>query len=318
MNILPHKSWHVYNQKNREKVQRDEAQAKEQEQQINDRAIKADREYRLNELRRKAKERRSNTTDAERSELPHELSSPQSSITSPKPDNIKLQHINFWSETETQGKKDHGYQKKPAPEKIEGTRLGPVKGNGKAEWYLEDTRKRRNNLDDTITRNLDREASKGSSKDRYDPLNAMKNMINKRDSAHEKIGRPSSSSSQSSLYLERKKRRDVVLPSESKVAPTNSIEKLRKERLEREEAERTKARALMDPHHANSSNRHSSSSGYNQQFNPDATRQAHRPNLSRSTHNTSERYQERHYSRSSVSEASDIGDDDRYKRRKYR
>ncbi|KAF9939826.1 hypothetical protein BGZ65_009262 [Modicella reniformis] len=42
MNILPHKSWHVYNHKNRERVKQDEDKAAAGEKQNEERAIGAD------------------------------------------------------------------------------------------------------------------------------------------------------------------------------------------------------------------------------------------------------------------------------------
>ncbi|KAF9171368.1 Leukocyte receptor cluster member 1 [Mortierella sp. AD010] len=126
MNILPHKSWHVYNQKNRERVQRDEAQAKEQEQQANDRAVKAEREYRLSELRRKAKARQSNATDTEPLDQSQKQDSNQPLITPPTPGGTKPRHINFWADVETQGKNDKSHQRKSVPEKNEGVGLTPL------------------------------------------------------------------------------------------------------------------------------------------------------------------------------------------------
>ncbi|KAF9357602.1 hypothetical protein BGX26_003446 [Mortierella sp. AD094] len=310
MNILPHKSWHVYNQKNREKVQRDEAQAKEQEQQASDRAIKAEREYRLSELRRKAKARQSNTTDTEPLDQLQRQVNNQTLITSPTSEDTKPRHINLWSDVETQEKNDKGHQRKSVPEKNERVGLKPLIVKEKVEWYLED-RNKRGYAQDYATgndRKSGRGASKDTSKDRNDPLNAMRAMLSKRDETH--MAKDRSSSSSSSRDPERKK------DDTSKVAAISTIEKLRKERFEREEAEKAKARALLDPLYVNPGDRHRSAGGYNQQFNPDATRQAHRPYPSRSRDNSS-RHQKRYGDRPSGSGESVIRDDYPPKRRKY-
>ncbi|KAJ3116042.1 hypothetical protein HK100_001171, partial [Physocladia obscura] len=52
--ILKHKSWHVYNESNREKVRKDEEKAKAEDDEKKARAVKADQEHRLNILRSKA------------------------------------------------------------------------------------------------------------------------------------------------------------------------------------------------------------------------------------------------------------------------
>ncbi|KAF8937919.1 hypothetical protein BGZ58_001944 [Dissophora ornata] len=103
MNILPHKSWHVYNQKNRDKVRRDEAKAEEEEKQTNDRAIAADREHRLTVLRQRAQKRLSNNLGDEQSEQDRDQG--QSTVGPPVPEDTKAvtvaaQHVNFWSDLE--------------------------------------------------------------------------------------------------------------------------------------------------------------------------------------------------------------------------
>ncbi|OUM57713.1 hypothetical protein PIROE2DRAFT_17217, partial [Piromyces sp. E2] len=53
LNILHHKSWNVYNTENIERVRRDEAKAKEEEERKKEKAIQAEREFRLSLLRQK-------------------------------------------------------------------------------------------------------------------------------------------------------------------------------------------------------------------------------------------------------------------------
>ncbi|KAI8817953.1 uncharacterized protein EV422DRAFT_199719 [Fimicolochytrium jonesii] len=58
LNILPHKSWHVYNAENRERVRRDEETARAEEAKKREPALQAESEARLGLLRRQAKRRR--------------------------------------------------------------------------------------------------------------------------------------------------------------------------------------------------------------------------------------------------------------------
>ncbi|GAA5964303.1 hypothetical protein JCM8115_006061 [Rhodotorula mucilaginosa] len=63
LKLLPHKSWHVYNQENVARVKRDEARAALEQEQHDDRAFRADAEARLDRLRNKQSSRKRRRTD---------------------------------------------------------------------------------------------------------------------------------------------------------------------------------------------------------------------------------------------------------------
>lgn len=65
LKLLPHKSWHVYNQENVARVKRDEAQAALEQEQHDDRAFRADAEARLDRLRNKQSRKRRRTDDGD-------------------------------------------------------------------------------------------------------------------------------------------------------------------------------------------------------------------------------------------------------------
>ncbi|KAF9292206.1 hypothetical protein BGZ68_009797 [Mortierella alpina] len=125
MNILQHKSWHVYSQKNRDKVRRDEAKAEDEQKQIQDRSIAADREHRLALLRERAQKRQSNAIGGDAPEKEHS----QTDHGSPVPEDtkalvrvqdpsVKTQHVNFWADLEKQDTKSkQGNPEREAEEK---------------------------------------------------------------------------------------------------------------------------------------------------------------------------------------------------------
>ncbi|BGP57692.1 hypothetical protein JCM8202_005475 [Rhodotorula sphaerocarpa] len=75
LKLLPHKSWHVYNQENVARVRRDEARAQQEQEQTEDRAFRADAEARLDRLRNKSagKKRRRDQQDEGEKELDRQL-----------------------------------------------------------------------------------------------------------------------------------------------------------------------------------------------------------------------------------------------------
>ncbi|KAG0231698.1 hypothetical protein BGW42_008650, partial [Actinomortierella wolfii] len=93
--------WHVYNQKNRERVLRDEAKAAAAEEAVRERSTAAEREHRLAILRRNALKRMSNQLeDTEGAQADERLRDemPEGSVE-------KREHINFWRDLEDDGKK---------------------------------------------------------------------------------------------------------------------------------------------------------------------------------------------------------------------
>jgi hypothetical protein len=58
LNLLHHKSWHVYSKENRERVRKDEEAAAKEEQDKKERVIKAEQEARLGKLREASSRRK--------------------------------------------------------------------------------------------------------------------------------------------------------------------------------------------------------------------------------------------------------------------
>ncbi|KAG0236373.1 hypothetical protein B0O80DRAFT_494997 [Mortierella sp. GBAus27b] len=267
MNILPHKSWHVYNQKNRDRVRRDEAKAEAEEKHNQERSEAAEQEHRLAVLRQRAQRRLTG-----------------SEYGPPTPDDTKIstdakEHVNFWSDLEQQdtkgkqGNPENEAEAKAKQEKWDRTIAMHLDTGikGQSPWYT----KKRDEFKGTSQRKDD---DRTFTKVREDPLNVVKSLLEERDKIRH--NRKSKSPSPPPRYRKSKSRyakqeEAVPVVSDQKDRPLSGIEKLRKERLEREQAERHKALSTLDPHHVNPNDHHRSKGGYNQQFNPQATALAH-------------------------------------------
>ncbi|KAK3805927.1 MAG: hypothetical protein J3Q66DRAFT_407479 [Benniella sp.] len=283
MNILPHKSWHVYSQQNRERVRKDEAKAAEEEKKEQDRSIAAEREYRLAALRQRAQKRLTDSQYGETSEA-DPISSEHGPPTAEDTESTAVvrQHVNFWSDLEQQdtkskqGNAEYEAEVKAKQEKWDRTIAMHLDTGikGKSPWYTKQHAGsmgtgRRKEDDTTFT------------KIREDPMNLVKSMLEKRDRVrHNRSRSPSPSSSGRKSTSQHPTLAGAATPFRfgQIEKPMSTMEKLRKERLEREHAERRKALELTDPHHAHRNDHHRPVGKYNQQFNPQATTLAHSHN----------------------------------------
>jgi uncharacterized membrane protein len=102
MNILPHKSYHVYNLKNKERVRKDEEKAKQEEAAKEERSRIAEREHRLSVLRQRAKQRQTMTEDKEENKNEQLETKSNQDITIQTVQNTDSMrgHINFWADLE--------------------------------------------------------------------------------------------------------------------------------------------------------------------------------------------------------------------------
>ncbi|KAG0011301.1 hypothetical protein BGZ81_002250, partial [Podila clonocystis] len=200
MNILQHKSWHVYSQKNRDKVRKDEANAEAEQKKVEDRAIAADREHRLAVLRQRAQRRLGNSGDdsndsqGDRSYgIPTAEDTMAVATTSKSPS--KPEHVNFWADLEKQDTKSYAGN----PEREEEAKSKQEKWDrtiamhldtgikGKSPWYLSP---HAGSMETSVKRGDDKEFTKA----REDPLQAMKHMLDKHEKHRQKRGKSPSHS----------------------------------------------------------------------------------------------------------------------------
>ncbi|KAG9321001.1 hypothetical protein KVV02_003979 [Mortierella alpina] len=207
MNILPHKSWHVYSQKNRDKVRRDEAKAEDEQRQVQDRSIAADREHRLMLLRERAQKRQSNAIGGDSTEKEHSQTDRGSPVAEDTMALVRLQnpsektqHVNFWADLEKQdtkskqGNPEREAEDKRKQEKWDRTIAMHLDSGvkGPKPWY---TSLHAGSMQSSRRRGDDKEFTKV----REDPLSNMKVMLDKRDKAHRERSKSPTSKSRSRL-----------------------------------------------------------------------------------------------------------------------
>lgn len=260
MNILPKKRWHVRTKENIARVRRDEAKAAEEERIKQTRAQKAETEARIDYLRQQAREKydgRANT-----------------SVEAPS---TTLEHVNFFADLEkgkidySKPNADHEKEKKEEKEKYEKqigylTYLGQDTNEAlkRKNWY-EEIPKRLTDKDNSIEVEI-------TKKILHDPIQDMKKYLTMMDNGSSKkhlknkitsIKKQHSESDVSDSETERKhsdkkrkkhkkkskkykkEKNDTSNEYTSKFKHITSIEKLRTERLLREQKEKLRTEALL-------------------------------------------------------------------------
>lgn len=217
MNILHHKSWHVRNRNNIEKVRKDEKEAREKEKEELRRSALAEQEARTNFLRQKSA--RNNDFLAGKEESLALVAASTSSS------NVEL----FKANDERVDNKEHAAEERAEKEKLE-RKLGILKylGEGSAElqqdvdrpWYFKAPET--NSLGEEIE--LKRKSN-------LDPLVNLKHYVEVSKKKKDK---------------KKKDKKEKKLKKKKKDKKTLSIKDLRKARLKREKEERERRDQLLN------------------------------------------------------------------------
>ncbi|KAI8374682.1 uncharacterized protein BYT42DRAFT_615814 [Radiomyces spectabilis] len=254
MNILPHKSWHVYNRKNIEKVRKDEAKAKQEEDAKRDRVIKAESEARLELLRHRATGRQSSDDAA--------LVPASSTAGFRLFDDLETNAENEERKAEEKAK-DEKWNRQITmylDKDVKDTDTPWYAGRPKEDEKYIDKHVRRYVRHENNPKKRRREPVKISE----DPLATVRHHLAKKDKHSHKE------------YKEKdKKKKKSEDKSSSPSSSSSSIEALRAQRLERERKERARARSMVfgitEPEP-----KPESAGRYSSQYNPSETADARR------------------------------------------
>ncbi|XP_029672084.1 leukocyte receptor cluster member 1 homolog [Formica exsecta] len=255
MNILPKKRWHVRTKENIARVRRDEAKAAEEETIKQKRIQKAETEARINLLRHQTRSKYDGREKIDSS-------------------NEKLEHVNFFAELED-GKIDynkpnveHEKEEKELKEKYEKqigylTYLGQDtnEATGKKNWY-EELPKRLTDTEKNVEVEIKKKALNDPIIDIKKYLNVMRSKpvedhlkIKTKDTKRKYSNSDNSHSDQETHSTckkhkhkknkHEKKKYKHIMEKETKSQSSIDIEKLRTERMLREQSEKLRTEALL-------------------------------------------------------------------------
>ncbi|KAG1381069.1 hypothetical protein G6F61_003495 [Rhizopus arrhizus] len=255
MNILHHKSYHVYNKKNVEKVRKDEEQAAAKEKEKQKKIELAESEARLNLLRKKA----------------------GAKFLNDKP-TATIEHINLFKDYESTTNEENEAEEKAKAEKLDRQLTMYLDKGATAEatpWYAKNSTSI-DKYSDLYVKKSDRKKRREPIRLKDDPLEYIEDKLKKEDKSNKE------------KKLKKRKRSDNDNSNHS-----NNIAELRAKRLERERMERERAKRLyLDPTEAE--DHKDEPTGYNSQYNRKETLLAKQRSLSNyvGTHiwNTQEEY----------------------------
>jgi len=253
LNILPQKSWNVYNRDNREKVRKDQEQCQKEEERKRKRVDEIEQEKRYNVLKQKSKKQR--LEDSEEVELNEDEEATKTESQPLEQNKEQTSHINFFSQYGGSTYNAEYVAEKKTEEDKKLKKLGlynPTMGELKKDrpWYSLSTSASEftfsqnepisntniNNITDptsvtintttTTTKTVIIEEKDNKKKNIDDPLNIMNSYVKK--------------------SKDRKKQREEKKQKEEKEREKKkNLEKLREERVERERKEREKAAQLL-------------------------------------------------------------------------